>query len=88
MITVRVPGQLRHHLGIDGATQVDASTVGEAFRILAKRYPLLERHLFDGRALRRHIFAVANGFRIHDMDSDVSLRPGDEVVILQAVSGG
>jgi molybdopterin converting factor small subunit len=88
MITVRVPGMLRQHLGIDGATQVEASTVGEALRKLAERYPLLERHLFDGRALRRHIFAVANGSRILDMDSDVSLHPGDEVVILQAVSGG
>lgn len=79
---------LKHHLGSSGTTQLQASTVSEVFRELSDRYPLLERHLFDGGVLKPHIFAVANGQRIHEQDSDVELRPGDELVILQAVSGG
>lgn len=89
-VTVRVPGLLTRFTAGDRATVVDADTVGECLDRLAERYPALDPHLFDGAgALRAHLLVVHDGAPVDwPAARTVPVDAGDEVSILQAVSGG
>ena len=89
-ITLLVPGQLRD--GCAGARELElsATSVRAALDDLERRYPSLHRSVCDETgAIRRHVNLFVNTSHIRDRDGlDTALVPGDEVMIVPAVSGG
>jgi molybdopterin converting factor small subunit len=66
--------------------EVEAATVGEMVDALDARWPGMRDRLCDATpALRRHINIFVEGRRAR---LETGLPPGEEVVILTAISGG
>ena len=89
-VRVQVPGLLARFTGGERAVTVEAATVAGALEALAEAHPGLEPHLWDGDgALRAHLALFRNGAAVEEAAAaGTALEPGDEVVVLQAVSGG
>lgn len=89
-VAVRVPGLLARFTGSRRTVEVRAETVAESVDRLLAAYPALEPHLLDGRGrLRPHVKLFHRGSEVAWSEgTDVALAAGDEVVVLQAVSGG
>lgn len=89
-VDVRVPGLLARFTGGDGRVAVEAATVREAVHGLVDCHPAVGPHLLDDRgALRVHLQLFHEGTQVEWTESgDVAVEDGDEVVVLQAVSGG
>jgi molybdopterin converting factor small subunit len=89
-VTIFVPGPLREYC--DGARELpsSASSVRDALQALANNHPALYRNVCDETgAVRRHINIFVNTSHMRDRDGlDTMLVPGDELIILPAVSGG
>ena len=89
-VTIFVPGPLRGYCS--GASELEsfAPTVRAALAGLERKYPSLYRNVCDETgAVRRHINIFVNTAHMRDRDGlDTALAPGDEVIILPAVSGG
>jgi molybdopterin converting factor small subunit len=89
-VKVFVPGPLREYC--DGARELpsSASSVRDALQALANNYPALYRNVCDETgAVRRHINIFVNSAHMRDREGlDTVLVPGDELIILPAVSGG
>ena len=89
-IEVTIPTLLRDCAGGRCRFPLEAGTLAEALARLIQTYPLLRVHLYDeaGR-LRRHLMVFYNDESITWLDRlDLSLRPGDRLHVVQAVSGG
>lgn len=86
MATVRLPGVLDPATGGLREVQVAGGTLGEVLADLCRQVPTLRVHLFDQGQLRRHVICIHDGITRRRMDHPVG--DGDEVAILQAVSGG
>lgn len=87
--TVRVPGLLARYTDGQPCVAVRAGSVAGAVNRLLEAYPALEPHLLDAGGLRPHLKLFLNGTEVDDRAADeVVLADGDEVVVLQAVSGG
>ena len=90
MITIQVPGPLRHCC--DGASELSLSapSVRNALEQLERRHPSLYRSICDETgAVRRHVNLFVNASNVRDVEGlDTALSPGDVVTILPAVSGG
>lgn len=89
-IQIALPGLLSASARGQTDVTVEAITVREALGRLLAEYPELGAHLYDetGRA-RPHVLMFYNGERIVGHESeDARLRAGDEIRIVQAVSGG
>jgi molybdopterin converting factor small subunit len=88
--TILVPGPLREYC--NGASQLlsTASTVRLALEELERNHPALYRNVCDETgAVRRHINVFVNSEHVRDREGlETTLAPGDEVIILPAVSGG
>jgi molybdopterin converting factor small subunit len=68
--------------------QVSARDVAGALDALCTRHPELRVHLFDEQQrLRPHVTCLANGELVRDA-MERPLVDGDEVTVMQAVSGG
>ncbi len=89
-VTVLVPGPLREYCGGRSELEVPASDVRMALIELERRHPLLYRNICDETgAVRRHINVFVNTLHMRDREGlDTVLVPGDELIILPAVSGG
>ena len=89
-MTIFVPGPLREYC--EGARELSssASNVRAALEQLERNHPSLYRNVCDETgAVRRHINIFVNASHVRDCDGlDTALVPGDEVIILPAVSGG
>jgi len=89
-VTIFVPGPLREYC--DGARELVsfATTVRAALDTLARSHPSLYRNVCDETgAVRRHINIFVNTAHMRDREGlDTALAPGDELIILPAVSGG
>ena len=89
-VTVNVPGPLREYCA--GASQLSlrADTVRTALENLERSEHALYRNICDETgAVRRHLNVFVNTENVRDLEGvDTKLRPGDEVTILPAVSGG
>ncbi len=86
-MNVRIPTPLRSYTG--GARDVDAdgTTVAELLADLDRRYPGLQFRMVDEQGrLRQHMRIFVN--RTIERDLDTPLSPSDEVVLMQALSGG
>jgi molybdopterin converting factor small subunit len=76
-------------LSYTGASQVEAdgTNVAELFDRLDARYPGIRFRAIDEQGhFRRHIRCFVNGIQTFDLDRPLSSQ--DEIVILQALSGG
>lgn len=89
-LTVSVPSLLLPFTAGQRSFQVEAETLEGALRAMVDRYPMLERHLWDEAGeQRRHVNIFYNGQHLRWMaDRSQAVREGDEILILQAVSGG
>ena len=76
----------------EGATELilSAPSVRAVLDELERRHPLLYRGIRDDTgAVRRHVNVFVNKEHMRDRDGlDTALVPGDEIIILPAVSGG
>ena len=89
-LTVHLPTLLRPSVGGRDSVVVDAGTLREGLETLLAQHPLLRFHLYDDRgAFRTHVIVYYNGESVALMHSlDVPLREGDELEVINAVSGG
>jgi len=84
---VAIPSPLQSYT--DGASSVEAfgATVADLLTDLDRRYPGIRfRIVNEADALRPHVRVFVNGEQIRNLDHAVT--PTDEVVVLQALSGG
>jgi molybdopterin converting factor small subunit len=74
----------------DETLEVEASTVGEALDAAYRRIPTLRHHLCDeSGGFRTHVLCVHNGVSTRESGGlQGRLKDGDEIRILQAISGG
>jgi len=85
-MNVHIPGALQSYTG---ASQVvaEAATVGQLFDQLEQRYPGIRFRVIDEQDIfRRHMRCFVNGVQTFDLDK--KLLPDDDIVIVQALSGG
>lgn len=88
MIRVTLPRLLGDVIGGVRQVSVMADDVGGALRAACDRHPELTVHLFDETgAVRPHVTCLLNGVVVRDA-LDRPVGPDDDVVVLQAVSGG
>jgi sulfur-carrier protein len=89
-ITIYVPGQLRECCAGAAKLEVEAASVRALLHGLEQHYPSLHRSICDETGVvRRHVNLFVNTSHIRDRDGlDTALAPGDEVIVVHAVSGG
>lgn len=89
-IEVSVPSLLMDCIGGTTSRSLKADTLQEAIDTLFSEYPLLRRHVYtEAGALRQHVLLYYNDQNIAWLERlDLPLRPGDRLLVLQAVSGG
>jgi molybdopterin synthase sulfur carrier subunit len=86
MAVVCVRGPLRKLAGGRAEHELDGATVVELLRALELAYPDLGGWIRDERGrLRRHINVFVNGER---GDEATSVRSGDRVEVIPAITGG
>ncbi len=85
-MNVRIPSPLRSYTG-QRMVQADGSSLADVLADLDRRYPGIRFRMIDEQQrMRPHIRFFVNGMQWFDLNQ--SLRLGDEVVIVQALSGG
>jgi sulfur-carrier protein len=89
-ITVHVPRELRAYCEGASELSLSAPSVRAVLDELERQYPSLYRGICDDTgAVRRHVNLYVNTEHMRDRDGlDTALVPGDEILILPAVSGG
>lgn len=89
-LEVSVPSLLRDCTCGQVSFPLEASTLQEALNVLLATYPLLKVHLFTEQGqLRKHVLIYYNEDSLSWLDDwSISLREGDQLRVLQAVSGG
>ena len=89
-ITIHIPRELRAYCNGAAELVLWAPTVRAVLDELERLHPLVHRGICDDTgAVRRHINVFVNNDHISDRDGlETALVPGDEIVILPAVSGG
>ena len=89
-ITIHLPGPLRPYCRGASRLSVEASTVRATLQQLEQSEPALYRNVCEETgAVRRHLNVFVNSDHIRDLSGlDTTLRPGDVVTFLPAVSGG
>lgn len=86
-VVVRLPGVLVDLFpGCPRSIDMTVDTVGQMCGELDRRWPGMRDRLCDTRpSIRRHINIFVDGEKA---DLDTALRPGVEVFVLTAISGG
>jgi molybdopterin synthase sulfur carrier subunit len=89
-ITIHVPGPLRTYCGGAAQLSISADTVRAALEDLQRSQAALHSNVCDETGtVRRHLNVFVNSDNVRDLDGvDTTLKPGDVVTILPAVSGG
>jgi len=83
---VLVPGALRSYTE-SSETVATGATLAAALADLERQYPGIRFRMIDEQdRIRRHIRIYVNGDQVHDLAHPLDVR--DEVVIVQALSGG
>ncbi len=89
-VEITLPGILASCTGGQKCVTVEADTIAGGFDALLTEYPLLKVHLFkDDGTLREHVMFLYNGQSTNWLRStDIPLKSGDTLTVLQLVSGG
>jgi molybdopterin converting factor small subunit len=89
-VIIHVPGPLRTYCAGAPQLTLSARTVGAALEVLERSQSALYRNVCDETGMvRQHLNVFVNSDNMRDLDGvDTTLRPGDVVTILPAVSGG
>lgn len=89
-ITVQLPPILRAVCGGTRTLNAQGSTIAAALGDLAKKHPPLALHFFDeAGAIRHNIVFLHDGAMIRAREAAArQLKPGDEIVITNALAGG
>ena len=83
---VLIPSALRSYTE-RGETEASGATLGALLTDLERRYPGIRFRIVDEQdRIRGHIRVFVNGAQVRELAHP--LRPSDEVVIVQALSGG
>ena len=85
-MNVLIPSPLHSYTGRAKA-QADGATLGALLADLERQYPGIRFRMVDEQErIRRHMRVFVNGDQVFELSQP--LRPGDEVVIVQALTGG
>lgn len=89
-IQVTVPLLISDCTGGQTVFRIEADTLSEALKEMVAAYPLLKVHLFTEQGeVRKHVLIYYNEDNIAWLEhTDIPLREGDRLRVLQAVSGG
>jgi molybdopterin converting factor small subunit len=86
-VKVRIPTPLRSYTGNQANVDADGATIADVLTDLDRQYPGIRFRLVDEQgALRRHMNVFVDGERVRDLS--LSLEGVDELVVMQALSGG
>jgi len=84
---VLIPAPLRSYTAERREVEADGATLSDLLADLDRRYPGIRFRMIDEQdAIRRHIRIWVNQDQVSALDAP--LRTSDEVIILQALSGG
>jgi molybdopterin synthase sulfur carrier subunit len=89
-VTIHLTGPLRPYCGGASRLRVAAATVRAALEELERSELALYRNICDETgAVRRNLNVFVNSDNVRDLHGvDTTLRPGDVITFLPAVSGG
>jgi molybdopterin converting factor small subunit len=86
-VNVRIPDPLRSYTNREKTVHADGATVAEVLADLDRQYPGIRFRMVDERdQIRKHMKVFVNDESVRDLGTPI--RPGDEVTIMQALSGG
>ena len=90
IVKLRLPAVLVELCGGEPSVELSAGTAAQALEALFNQRPELRVHLLDeSQRLRPHVMFLVNGENSRWWETlDRALAEGDELVIMQAVSGG
>jgi sulfur-carrier protein len=84
---VLIPSPLRSYTADRNWVEANGATLGEVLADLERQFPGMRFRMIDEQErMRRHIRFFVNGAQTFDLAQ--ALAPADEVVIVQALSGG
>ena len=89
MTTIEFTSNIQRHVKAP-VLSVEAATVGEALKLYFAKYPEVRPYLLDNQgALRQHMLVLVDGIAIADRSrQNDSLKPGSDIFVFQALSGG
>lgn len=88
-VKILVPTALRNFTGRKAEVAVEGATVGEAMGALARAYPDLAQHIYQGEELRSFINVFVGEKNIKKLDGlATALKDGDTVMLVPAIAGG
>ena len=89
-IRVQLPPILRPVMGGERFLFAEGSSIGAVLSDLTKRHPALALHFFnEGGTIRHNIVFLHDGAMIRAKEAAArQLKPGDEIVITNALAGG
>jgi molybdopterin converting factor small subunit len=86
-VLIRIPTPLRSYTEQVASVEAEGATVGALLHDLDRRYPGIRFRVVDEQdRLRRHVKVFVNEESVRDLDTPVDA--SDDVVIMQALSGG
>jgi MoaD family protein len=86
-VKVRIPTPLRSYTEQQAVVDADGATVAAVLEDLDARYPGLRFRMVDEQnQIRKHMKVFVNEESVRDLSTP--LQEGDEVTIMQALSGG
>ena len=84
---VLIPSPLRSYTCEQNKVEAAGATLAALLADLDRRYPGIRFRMIDEQdAIRRHVRIFVNGEQVRSLN--VPLRASDEIIILQALSGG
>jgi len=86
-MNVRIPDPLRSYTDRRKVVEASGETLAAVFADLDRQFPGIRFRVVDEQdRLRKHMKVFVNAEAVRDLA--VSIAPGDEVTIMQALSGG
>jgi len=86
-VKVRIPSPLRSYTGQASVVEASGATVDDVLRDLDRQFPGLRFRVVDEQnQLRKHMKVWVNEDACRDLTTPVG--DGDEVTLMQALSGG
>lgn len=89
-IRVQLPPILRPVMGGERFLTAEGNSIGAVLSDLARRNPALALHFFnESGGIRHNIVFLHEGTMVRAKEADLhKLKPGDEIVITNALAGG